>query len=127
MANIKISQLPEASQLTGEDVMMVIQNMTNKQSPLRNILTYNYKLILTSAVTAGTAFTIPCYYKVGQDILDVYYNGENLILSSDDVGTDGHYREVGEAGTISNQIKTTIDWGLSSGDYLEFIVRGVWS
>ena len=56
----------------------------------------------------------------------VYINGEKLIKSSDEAGTDGHYVEVGTAGTTSNQIKITTDWNLESGDYLEFVVRGEW-
>ena len=60
-------------------------------------------------------------------MLDVYLNGERLIKSSDEAGTDGHYVEVGEAGAVSNQIKLTTDWNLRSGDYLEIIVRGEWS
>ena len=70
---------------------------------------------------------MPCYYKVGQAVLDVFLNGERLLLSSDDVGTDGHYREVGEADSISNQIKITTDWSLDVGDYLELVVRGEYS
>ena len=53
--------------------------------------------------------------------------GELLVLSSDDAGTDGHYREIGEANTVSNQIKTTIDWGCDVGEYFEFVVRGEYS
>ena len=49
--------------------------------------------------------------------------GEKLLLSSDDSGTDGHYREVGEANSVSNQIKLTTDWGAETGEYFEFIVR----
>lgn len=53
--------------------------------------------------------------------------GELLTLSSDDAGTDGHYREVGQANAVSNQIKTTTDWGCESGEYFEFVVRGEYS
>lgn len=53
--------------------------------------------------------------------------GEKLLLSSDDAGTDGHYREVGEANAVSNQIKLTSDWGAETGEYFEFIVRGEYS
>ena len=82
-----------------------------------------YHLKITSAVTAGTEVTIPCYYKVGQAVIDVYLNGERLLLSSDASGTDGHYREVGTANSISNKIKTTTDWALETGDVLDFVVR----
>ena len=84
---------------------------------------HKYHLKITSAVTAGTEVTIPCYYKVGQAVIDVYLNGERLLLSSDASGTDGHYREVGTANSISNKIKTTTDWALETGDVLDFVVR----
>lgn len=86
---------------------------------------YLYKI--TSNIPAGTEVTIPCYYKVGKGTLDVYLNGERLSLSSDDAGTDGHYREVGDADSISNQIKITTEWSLDVGDYLDLVVRGEWS
>lgn len=93
----------------------------------KNLVTHKYYLKITSAVTAGTEVTIPCYYKVGQAVLDIYLNGERLLLSSDDAGTDGHYREVGTANSISNKIKTTTDWALEAGDVLDFVVRGEYS
>lgn len=93
----------------------------------KNLLTHKYQLKITSATTAGTEVTIPCYYKVGQAVLDVYLNGERLGLSSDDAGTDGHYREIGTANSISNKIKTTTDWSLEADDVLDFVVRGDYS
>ena len=89
--------------------------------------THKYHLIATTAISAGGIVTLPCYYKVGQGVLDVYYCGERLLLSSDDEGTDGHYQELGEADSISNQIKITADWSLEVGDYLELVVRGEYS
>ena len=86
---------------------------------------YLYKI--TSSIPAGTEVTIPCYYKVGKGTLDVYLNGERLLLSSDSSGTNGHYQEVGTANSISNKIKTTTDWSLDVGDYFEFVVRGEYS
>ena len=84
---------------------------------------YKYKEILTADVAKGGTITLPCYYKVGTHCLDVYYMGEKLLLSSDAAGTDGHYREVGEANAVSNQIKLTTDWGAEANEYFEFIVR----
>ena len=89
----------------------------------KNLVTHKYHLKITSAVTAGTEVTIPCYYKVGQAVIDVYLIGERLLLSSDASGTDGHYREVVTANSISNKIKTTTDWALETGDVLDFVVR----
>ena len=53
--------------------------------------------------------------------------GEKLILSSDDVGTDGHYREVGGNNAASNKIKLTTDWGCAVGEYFEFVIKGEYS
>lgn len=97
------------------DTFNTFQNNINETS-------YLYKI--TSSITAGTEVTIPCYYKVGKGTLDVYVNGERLLLSSDSSGTNGHYQEVGTADSISNKIKTTADWSLEEGDYLDLVVRG---
>ena len=81
---------------------------------------------ITADTAKGATVTLTKKYKVGAGVLDVYINGERLIKSSDEAGTDGHYVEVGEAGAVSNQIKLTTDWNLSSGDYLEIVTRGVY-
>ena len=88
---------------------------------------YKYKEILTADVAKGGTITLPCYYKVGTHCLDVYYMGELLILSSDDAGSDGHYREVGEANAVSNKIKLTTDWAAEANEYFEFVIRGEYS
>lgn len=85
---------------------------------------FKYTLEITTNKTAGQEITLPCYYKVGEEVLDVYLNGERLIKSNDDSGTDGHYREVGITGSISNKIKTTTDWNLEADDVLDLVVRG---
>lgn len=82
---------------------------------------------ITADTAKGAIVTLSKKYKVGAGVLDVYLNGERLIKSSDEAGTDGHYTEVGTAGATSNQIKLTTDWNLSSDDYLKIIVRGEWS
>lgn len=99
----------------------------NIDSAINNNIEHKYQLKITSAIAAGTEVTIPCYYKVGQAVLDVYLNGERLSLSSDASGTDGHYQEVGTADSISNKIKTTTDWSLEADDVLDFVVRGDYS
>lgn len=96
----------------------------NVETEINTHIEHKYILKITTDIEAGTAVTIPCNYKVGANVLDVYLNGERLILSSDDAGTDGHYCEVGETDSTSNQIKTTTDWSLKSGDVLEFEIRG---
>lgn len=85
---------------------------------------FKYTLEITEDKTAGQEITLPCYYKVGEEVLDVYLNGERLIKSNDDSGTDGHYREIGDSGSISNKIKTTTDWNLEADDVLDLVVRG---
>lgn len=100
------------------DTFNTFQNNINETS-------YLYKI--TSSIPAGTEVTIPCYYKVGKGTLDVYLNGERLLLSSDASGTNGHYQEVGTADSISNKIKTTTDWTLEVDDVLNLIVRGDYS
>lgn len=86
-----------------------------------------YQLKITENKEAGEEIEIPCYYKVGAGVLDVYLNGERLIKSSDISGKDGHYLETGSNGSISNKIETIIDWNLEAGDMLDFVVRGEWS
>lgn len=105
--------------------MNAIQN--NAEEAIDEVTTYKYKLTITADKAAGEEIEIPCKYKVGADVLDVYLNGERLIKSSDDVGTDGHYCEVGDTGSTSNKIKSTTDWNLESNDTLEITVRGEWS
>lgn len=94
------------------------------KSDIKEKQAFKYTLEITEDKTAGQEITLPCYYKVGEEVLDVYLNGERLIKSTDDTGTDGHYVEVGTADTISNQIKTTTDWNLAEGDVLDLVVRG---
>lgn len=97
----------------------------NIEEDINSTKSHKYHLIITEDIDAGANVTLPCYYAVGQNVLDVYVDGERLLLSSDDAGTDGHYREVGEG--ISNIIKTTTDWSLEVGDYLDLVVRGDYS
>ena len=78
-----------------------------------------------TTTTSGT-MTIPAYYKVGQDVLDVYYNGERLIKASTS-DTQGHYYEVGEQDAVSNQIQLTSDWEALPGDVFEFVIKGVYT
>lgn len=99
----------------------------NIEEEINSHIEHKYFLQLTTAVAKGGTITLPCSYKVGTHCLDVYYMGELLALSSDDAGSDGHYREIGEANSVSNQIKTTTDWDCESGEYFEFVVRGDYS
>lgn len=99
-------------------------NDVNLNKMQKNIKPNKKRVKLTSAVNKGGTVTLPSYYRVGTNCLDVYFMGERLLLSSDDTGTDGHYREVGTANSISNQIKLTTDWGCEIGEYFDFVIRG---
>lgn len=99
----------------------------NIEEEINSHIEHKHFLKLTADVAKGGTITIPCYYKVGVGTLDVFYMGEKLLLSSDDSGTNGHYREVGETNAVSNQIKLTTDWGAEANEYFEFIVRGEYS
>ena len=109
------------------DTPLSALNLNNMQKNIEeSVETYIYNLILTANVAAGGEITLPFYYKVGANVLQVYYMGQLLLLSSDDAGTDGHYREVGEANSISNKIKLTTDWSADKGEYFKFVVKGVY-
>lgn len=122
--NKKISELTKATEVKDEDIIMILQNNENKQVEAKTFFNNRYKLKIGENTDPGSEITIPCYYKVGEEVLDVYLNGGRLLKSTDDAGTDGHYREVGDTGSISNKIKTTTDWSLATGDVLELVVRG---
>ena len=104
-----------------------IQDIADLKAKTQEIEMYTYNLILTENVALGGEITLPFYYKVGASVLQVYYMGQLLLLSSDDAGTDGHYREVGEANSISNKIKLTSDWSADKGEYFKFVVKGVYT
>lgn len=114
----KNGQAPYISDINLKQMQKLIK------SDIKEKQAFKYTLEIDTDKTAGQEITIPCYYKVGEDVLDVYLNGERLIKSSDDAGTDGHYREIGDTESISNKIKTTTDWSLSKGDVISLVVRG---
>lgn len=129
---VKVTDMTETQNINPQDWLMIVQNGINKKIYFENIkkiiivdiLTYEYSLKMDSNKTAGEEITIPCYYKVGAEVIDVYLNGERLIKSTDESGTDGHYCEIGDTESISNKIKTTTDWSLSKGDVISLVVRG---
>lgn len=89
----------------------------------QNLITTKYQMTFSSAVSGGSIITLPCYYQVGQDTLDVYLNSE-LLKKASTKDSEGHYYEVGNSDKKSNQIKITSDWSIASGDVLNLIVRG---
>lgn len=109
------------------DTPLSALNLNNMQKNIEeSVETYIYNLILTANVAAGGEITLPFYYKVGANVLQVYYMGQLLLLSSDDAGTNGHYREVGTSGSLSNKIKLTTDWSAETGEYFKFVLKGVY-
>ena len=104
-------------------------NVATKKVLFKNIklkiLSEIKKNMLTIIETTGKGaiITLPINYKVGTDVLDIYLNGERLLKAST-TDSEGHYYEVGEADSISNQIKITDDWNLDAGDIIEIVVRG---
>ena len=125
--NKKITELTQATEVNDNDIVMIVQSNENKQVKAEQLTQHTYNLILNENVAAGGEITLPFYYKVGANVLQVYYMGQLLLLSSDDAGTDGHYREVGEADSISNKIKITTDWSADKGEYFKFVVKGVYT
>ncbi len=92
--------------------------------------THKYFMKVTIPTKTNTDITIPCKYKVGANVLDVYLMGEKLIKTTSE--NAGHYKEIGEVGTISNTIQldsinadgTVEEWQVDAGEYFEFAVRG---
>ena len=124
--NKKITELTQATEVNDNDIVMIVQSNENRQVKAEQLTQHTYNLILDENIAAGGEITLPFYYKVGANVLQVYYMGQLLLLSSDDAGTDGHYREVGEADSISNKIKLTTDWSADKGEYFKFVVKGAY-
>lgn len=108
------------------------ENLPSKNTPLsaerlNKLILHKYNKTISTTSAAGTEIELPCYYEVGSNVIDVYLNGERLLLSSDTSGTDGHYVEVGNSGETSNKIKSTTDWNFEAGDVLDLEVRGEYS
>lgn len=83
-----------------------------------------------TTITNGYEVTIPdgLQYQVGNNSLEVRLNGIVLIKATDT--KDGHYKEVGEAGALSNKItfyRTEADgnWVLYEDITMTFVIRGV--
>lgn len=85
---------------------------------------------LSSTVNANTNYTLPVYYEVGNNSLEVFYCGSKL-----EKGTD--YNEIGNTGEVSNIIQfldsvgdldmNDVDGLEDFEETLEFVVRGEYS
>lgn len=104
---------------------LVFKNSPDTSTPLgasnMNILSnYIYikqdKLVTGAEVPQNTDFIIPIAYKVGDGVLDVFYQGCKLILGT-------HYIEVGNAAATSTRIQLK-DWTAPVGKTFSFLVRG---
>lgn len=121
---LQISELTEYSNASDDDVLIIVdtENSITKKITLSNLLKntkqYNYHLELTADVEDNSQLEIPAYYKVGANVLEVYFMGTLL-------RKDEHYLEVGETGEISNLIQIN-NWGdtIDSGLSFDFIIKG---
>lgn len=118
---VKVSELPIATNVNDDDLVMIVQSGFNKQVTKSNLQKIQKATITTTTeIAENTNYTIPLNYKVGADVLDIFYMGEKLIKGT-------HYIEVGNDGEVSNTIQF-YNWGqaVPSGRTIEFIVRGVY-
>lgn len=98
-------------------------NKSEVDTKVNSTKEHKYHLNITTAVENMGQVTLPFYYKVGSDCLDVFYMGERLIKNTSDV--EGHYNEVGDTGSVSNKIQ--VGWKVNIGRYFDFVVRGDYS
>lgn len=100
------------------DDMNEIKRVVNENAD--EIIEAKSIITTTEEISENTNYTIPLNYKVGADVLDIFYMGEKLIKGT-------HYIEVGNTGSVSNTIQF-YNWGqaVPSGRTIEFIVRGVY-
>ena len=81
-----------------------------------------------TTITNDYSIELPLKYRVGDNSLELYWNGTKLIKATD--VSDGHYKEYGENENLSNIIKMhrteeNGDYILTNDLVLEIIVRGV--
>ena len=129
--NKKVSELTEATQINDDDIIMILQSNENKKAKISKLLPLKRATVtLSSTVNANTNYTLPVYYEVGNNSLEVFYCGSKL-----EKGTD--YNEIGNSGEVSNIIQFLDSIGdLDMSDVegfenfeetLEFVVRGEYS
>ena len=118
----KISEMIEAEKIQDEDIIPIVQNNVNKKIKMKKLRTETHTtLTTTTPIAENTNYTIPVYYNVGSNTLDIYYMGEKLVKNE-------HYIEVGESGAVSNIIQFK-DWGQSvpKDRIIEFVAKGEYS
>lgn len=126
--NKKISELTEATQINDDDIIMILQNNENKKATISKLLPLKRATVtLSSTVNANTNYTLPVYYEVGNNSLEVIYCGSKLVKGVD-------YNEIGNTGDVSNTIQfldsvgdldmSDVDGFENFEETLEFVVRG---
>lgn len=129
--NKKVSELTEATQINDDDIFMILQSNENKRVAINKLLPLKQASVsLTSTVSANTNYTIPIYYQVGNNSLEVIYCGSKLAKGVD-------YNEIGNTGEVSNIIQfldsvgdldmSDVDGFENFEETLEFVVRGEYS
>lgn len=129
--NKKVSELTEATQINDNDIIMILQNNENKKAKISKLLPLKRASVtLESTVNANTNYTIPIYYQVGNNSLEINYCGSKLIKGVD-------YNEIGNLGEVSNIIQfldsvgdldmSDVDGFEDFEETLEFVVRGEYS
>lgn len=107
------------------------QNLNKMQDNIEEAINIQRATVtLSSTVNANTNYTLPVYYEVGNNSLEVYYLGSKL-----EKGTD--YNEIGNTGEVSNVIQfldsvgdldmSDVDGFENFEETLEFVVRGEYS
>ena len=126
--NKKVSELTEATQINDDDIIMILQSNENKKAKISKLLPLKRTSVtLESTVNANTNYTLPVYYEVGNNSLEVIYCGSKLVKGVD-------YNEIGNLGEVSNIIQfldsvgdldmSDVDGFENFEETLEFVVRG---
>ena len=76
----KVTELPEAQQISDNDIFMILQSNENKKVAIDKLLPLKQAIVtLDSTVNANTNYTVPFYYKVGNNSLEVIYCSTKLV------------------------------------------------
>jgi len=75
MANLKISALPVATALQGEEKLVVVQGGVTKQSTIQNIVNYIVPTSLT--VTQGTTVNLSDSAYATSELIELSWSGSN--------------------------------------------------
>lgn len=107
------------------------QNLNKMQDNIEEAINIQRATVtLSTTVNANTNYTIPIYYQVGNNSLEINYCGSKLAKGVD-------YNEIGNTGDVSNIIQfldsvgdldmSDVDGFEDFEETLEFVVRGEYS